>query len=464
MPGVTILVVMGGFGELVRSYRVAAGLTQEELAFRSGLGMRTISDIERGRTARPRRSSLDLLCRALDLDDRARQDLGAAFRPSQTGADRHAAGLRFRPYRAAGGGRRGESVTEPPAVPRQLPITARHVVGRADELNSLDDLLDRAGRDYGAAGIRVISGTVGVGKTTLALRWAHRAAEAFPDGQIYVDLCGFGPSEPMAPARAVQDLLTALHVPPKRIPASQEARVGLYRSLVSGKRMLIILDNARATAQVRPLLPGSSACAVIVTSRNQLTSLVAGEDARPVTLDLFSDSEAHELLARRLGSERVGGDPGTVSELISLCGGLPLALAIVAARASVGPAHMLHTLTAELRDARRRLDALDAGDAATSARTMISWSYQSLAEPAARMFRLLSMHPGPTISAPAAARLARLPLEQARRNLKELTQANLLTERTPGQFTLHDLLRSYAAEQATGDDTRPAAPLLLDQS
>ena len=239
-------------------------------------------------------------------------------------------------------------------------------------------------------------------------------ASRFPDGQLYVNLRGFDPSgNPVAPADAVRRFLDALWVPARQIPSSPEAQQDLYRSLLADRRMLIVLDNARDTEQVRPLLPGGPSCLVLVTSRNQLTSLVAAEGAHPVTLDLLSPAEADELLAQRLGRERLAAEPGVAAELIDLCARLPLALSIAAAHAAMQPDLPLTALAGELRDAGGRLDALDAGDAA-SVRAVFSWSYENLGAPAARMFRLLSLHPGPDITAAAAASLAGIQLAQAR--------------------------------------------------
>jgi len=347
------------------------------------------------------------------------------------------------------------------AVPRQLPTYTPHFVGRAGELAALTGLLDRApGRSQpeaipGTVVISAIGGTAGIGKTALALRWAHQVASRFPDGQLYVNLRGFDPAgSPVRPAEAIHGFLDALGVEPAHIPVGLDAQAALYRSLLAGRRLLVLLDNARDSDQVRPLLPGSETCLVLVTSRSQLSSLVAGEGAHLLGLDLLSVTEARELLARHLSLDRVSCEPGAVDELIELCARLPLALSVVAARAAARPTFPLAELAGELRDARGRLDTLDAGDLATNVRAVLSCSYRNLGGPAARMFRLLSAHPGPDISAPAAASLAGVPLLQARKALAELTSAYLATERVPGRFAFHDLLRSYAARQAASVGTR----------
>lgn len=360
-----------------------------------------------------------------------------------------------------------DQVTAHQVVPRQLPAATRHFAGRAGALKALAGLAAEAAETSQATVISVIDGTAGVGKTTLALHFAHQAAERFPDGQLYVNLRGFDPAAPpMTPAEALRLFLDALSVPAARSPAGLEAQTGLYRSLLAGRRMLVLLDNARDVDQVRPLLPASPGCLVIVTSRSQLTSLVAAEGAAPLALDVLTDTEARELLTRRLGPQPVADDPAAADELIQLCARLPLALSIAAARTVSQPGLSLAGLTADLRDARRRLDALDAGHVATNVRAVLSWSYHQLDGTTARLFRLLGLHAGPDVSAAAAASTAGLPLSQARRGLGELTRAHLLTEHAPGRFSSHDLLRAYAVEltqSADGEaERREATGRMLD--
>jgi tetratricopeptide (TPR) repeat protein len=302
--------------------------------------------------------------------------------------------------------------------------------------------------------ISAIGGTAGVGKTALALHWAHQVADRFPDGQLYVNLRGFGPSgTPATPGEAIRGFLDALGAPADRIPPTLDSQAALYRSLLAGKRVLIILDNARDADQVRPLLPGSPGILVVVTSRRQLSGLVAAEGAHAITLDMLTQADAADLLARRIGTNRTAAEPGPAAELIELCARLPLALAVTAARAVAHPNFPLTALAAELRDEQGRLAALDAGDAATSVRAAFSWSCRHLTPAAARMFRLLGLHPGPDVSLPAAASLAGLPQHEARAALAELTTAYLLTEHAPDRFTSHDLLRAHAAEQARAIDS-----------
>jgi DNA-binding SARP family transcriptional activator len=346
--------------------------------------------------------------------------------------------------------------------PSLLPAAVPDFTGRSRELRALSAVPDRAD----GALVTAIGGTAGVGKTALAVHWARQAAAEFPDGQLYVNLRGFGPTSPLSSADALRAFLDALQVPAARIPATLEGRQALYRRLLAGKRVLIVLDNARDTAQVRPLLPATPTARVLVTSRNELASLVVSDGAAHISLDVLSVAEARQLLAQRLGPGRVAAEPAAASELIATCARLPLALAITAARAVAHPSFTLAALAAELRDARGRLDALSTGEDTTDVRAVLSWSYQSLHAPAARLFRLLGLHPGPEITAPAAASLAGLDLSVARRLLRELTRCHLLAEPAPGRFAFHDLLRAYATEQTTTVDTaadrRAATVRMLD--
>ena len=338
-------------------------------------------------------------------------------------------------------------------VPRQLPVAVGHFAGRTDELKALSGLLDQGGRPGGSVVISAIGGTAGIGKTALAVHWAHAQADHFPDGQLYVDLRGFDPTgSPLSVGGAVRRFLDALRVPAARIPADLDGQIDLYRTLLADRRMLVLLDNARDPEQVRPLLPGAAGCLVLVTSRNRLAGLVARDGAVPLTLDLLPSEEARVLLANRLGAERIAGWPDAVDALIGLCARLPLALNIAAARMALRPGHPLSVLVDELRDDGRRLTALDAGDAAADVRAVFQWSYRTLEPAAARLFRLLGLHPGPEISVAAAAGLAGTGRAEALRLLDALTAAHLLAEHVPGRYSFHDLLRVYAAERADDED------------
>ena len=344
-------------------------------------------------------------------------------------------------------------------VPAQLPSALSVFAGRDAELASLDTLLPMAD-EAGSAGpdglvIAALSGTAGVGKTTLAVNWAHRVSARFPDGQLYVNLKGFDPvGEALDPDEAVRGFLEALGLPVTRIPADLPGRAGLYRSLLAGKRVLVLLDNARDVEQVRPLLPGSPGCLALVTSRNHLTGLVATEGAHPLTLDLLPAADARDLLIRRLGAGRVASEPAAVDDIIAGCARLPLALTIAAARAATNPGFPLAAFATELREATRALDPFDGGDRAADVRTVFSWSYRALGPAAARAFRLLGLHPGPDIDLAAAASLAAIAHDHARALLAGLTRAHLLAEQSPGRYAFHDLLRAYAAEQAQAHDSR----------
>ena len=337
------------------------------------------------------------------------------------------------------------------AVPAQLPAEVPGFTGRADQLKELDQMLPDGATDVM---ISAIAGTAGVGKTALAVHWGQRVRQHFPDGQLYVNLRGFRPDAvPVHPSEALRGFLDALEVPPERIPVDLAVRSALYRSLLADRRMLVVLDNADATDQVRPLLPGSRTCLVVVTSRNLLSGLVAAEGARPVVLDLVDSAEAHQMLALRLGRERLAAEPEAVDEIIARCTRLPLALAVAAARAATHPGFPLATLAAELRAARGGLDAFSGGDPATDVRAVFSWSYRQLSGPTQRLFRLLGSQPGPDISAPAAGSLAGLPAAAVHPLLTELAGVRLITEHTPGRYACHDLLRAYATELAHTSDT-----------
>jgi tetratricopeptide (TPR) repeat protein len=336
--------------------------------------------------------------------------------------------------------------------------------GRADELSALTRILDHADPERpGTVVISAIGGMAGVGKTALALHWAHQIAARFSDGQLYVNLRGFDTSNaPATHSEAIRGFLDALGVPPGRIPAAPEAQASLYRSLLAKKRMLIVLDNARDEQQVRPLLPASPRSLVLVTSRNQLSGLAAADGARLISLDVLTHAEAVQLLTVRLGHSRAAAEPEALSEIASLCACLPLALAIAAARAAARPGFQLEALAAGLRDMAGRLDVLDADDPAASVRAVFSWSTRQLGDPAARMFRLLGIHPGPDISVRAAASLAAIADAEARRLLRELARAHLIAEHVPGRYSFHDLLRAYAASQASTADRDTVIGRVLD--
>ncbi|MDX8037547.1 BTAD domain-containing putative transcriptional regulator [Lentzea sp. BCCO 10_0856] len=341
-------------------------------------------------------------------------------------------------------------------VPRQLPPAHPHFVGREHELARLTETLGT--RPGEPVLISAINGIGGVGKTALALQWANRVADRFPDGQLYADLRGFDTrADPLDPLAVARDFLTALGV--EQIPKSDDRLITAYRSALAQRRVLVVLDNARDVEQVRPLLPGGTANLVLITSRNRLQGLVASEGAHPVALDVLDEREAVGLLTERAGADRIAAEPEAVSRLVARCAGLPLALGIVAARAAYGDS--LTALADELE--KERLEALDVDDPATDVRAVFSWSLRSVSEAAARLFVLLGLHPGPDFTVAAAASLARLPAAAARRALTELVTVSLVATTRTGRFVLHDLLRDYAAERAAElPDQHEAVRVMLD--
>jgi DNA-binding SARP family transcriptional activator/tetratricopeptide (TPR) repeat protein len=337
-------------------------------------------------------------------------------------------------------------------VPRQLPAGVAHFAGRTAQLAELRAWMEAAESSDEAVRVLVIGGTAGAGKTALAVHWAHQSAAEFRDGQLYVNLRGFDPSgTPVTAANALRWFLGAFGVTEEQIPDSVDAQSALYRSVLADKRVLVILDNARDAAQVRPLLPGSPSCLVLVTSRARLPGLAATEGARLLPLDVLTGPEARELLAGRLG-DRASAEADAARQLTESCSGLPLALSIVAARAAARPLMPLAELSRELADAQGRLDALDAGDALASIRAVFSWSCQQLSEPAFRLFRLLGLHAGPDVTIPAAASLAAVSPAEAAAAVAELADAHLIAEHAPGRYAFHDLLRAYAADLARTTD------------
>lgn len=342
-------------------------------------------------------------------------------------------------------------------TPQQLPATISQFVGRTHELDTLTAQLNQAEDSASTAMITAIDGTAGIGKTTLALHWARTHSDQFPDGQLYVDLRGFDPRGiPVTPQEAIRGFLDAFQIPADRIPIKIDDQAALYRTLVEDRRLLVVLDNARDVDQVWPLLPGSPSCLVLVTSRQQLGGLVARNRAVLITLDFMTTEEARQLLATIIEPERIQAEPDAVDELIRYCVGLPIALSIAAARINAEPHLPLSTLVGQLREQRQRLGALATGGSQfTDIRAVFSWSYTALSTRAARLFRLLGLHPGPDISTLAAASLVGLPEHDTHQLLIELTQAHLIKQHVPGRYQFHDLLRVYATEQANIEDSEP---------
>ncbi|GAA1300266.1 hypothetical protein GCM10009634_58250 [Saccharothrix xinjiangensis] len=327
-------------------------------------------------------------------------------------------------------------------APRQLPAAPGVFAGRVAELAALDRALAPAGP--AVVPLSVIGGAGGVGKTWLALTWAHRNLHRFPDGQLFADLRGFGPTgRPVEPAGAVRGFLTALGADPDRLPPDLDALSALYRALIAGRRVLVVLDNAATTDQVVPLLPGSPTCAVLVTGRATLASLIDRHGARHLSLDVLTRAESRDLLTARLGAGRVDAEPDVADELVALCGGHPLALAITARQAATRPAIPLAGFAAELRELG--LEALDHDtDPAAGLPTVLSWSLHHLTDRQRAVFALLGTAPGPDTDLPAATALTGLPRARTREVLRALEDHCLLERRPHGRYRMHDLIRAYA--------------------
>ena len=417
-------------------------LTYRELAARTGWSQAAIGEYFVGKTLPPT-DRFDVLVRLLGATPAEQGTLATA---------RDRVEERRRGARAEPNGR---------SVPRELPAPVYGFTGRAEQLAALDELL----RPGGPASVVVsaVAGTAGVGKTALAVHWAHRVADRFPDGQLYMDLRGYDPSEPVRPDQALAAFLRILGVAGPDIPPEVAERAARLRSLLAGRRMLVVLDNAGDAEQVRPLLPGTPSCLVLITSRDSLAGLVARDGARRIDLDVLSPAEAFTLL-RTLVGDRVDAEPAAAAALAEHCGRLPLALWLVAEMAIGRPDVALAALADDLRGEQHRLDALDAsGDRRTAVRAVFSWSYRHLSAAAARAFALLGRHPGRTFDGYAVAALVDTDVADARRLLDELVRAHLLVEQS-GRYGMHDLLRAYAAERAESDvdDAGAAVTRLCD--
>ncbi|MFI8817171.1 MULTISPECIES: AfsR/SARP family transcriptional regulator [unclassified Streptomyces] len=358
------------------------------------------------------------------------------------------------------------------AVPHQLPPATRCFTGRTAELalleralgQSPDETADRApGGGSGAGPVCVISGGAGVGKTSVALHWAHRNTRRFPDGQLYVDLRGFArEGAPLAPTEALRLLLCGLGADPGAVPAGQGALAGLYRSVVADRRVLIVLDDAADAEQVAALLPASAGAAVLVTSRRRLTGLAVTQGARTVSLSTLSGADSRELLGHRLGEARPAAEPKSTAALVEQCAGLPLALAVVAARAAARPGFPLAALAEELRDEAGRLTALGTDDPSADVRTALRLSYRALGGAAAGAFRLLSAVPGPDIGLGAAGSLLGRSPASARALLRELEAVHLVEQHRPGRYRVNALVRLYSAELREAEPFERALRRVLD--
>ncbi|MEV4511088.1 tetratricopeptide repeat protein [Dactylosporangium sp. NPDC049525] len=423
------------FGALVRAHRQRLGLTQEELATKAGLSVRSIVKLEGGRIAVPRPPTVRLLAVVFGLTGSAADD----FR-------RCAAGVTVDP--AAGLPPAGRVPADGGRVPAQLPPDVSTFTGRETQLAALDAMAAATADQPTAAFVAVVTGPAGVGKTALALRWAHHVRDRFPGGQLYVNLRGYDPAQPVTAADALARFLTALGVAAQDIPVDVDDRAARFRTETADRRVLLLLDNASSVEQVRPLLPGTASCAALVTSRDTLPGLVAVDGAHRVEVDLLPPGDANALLRRLIGT-RARAEANAVATLAEQCARLPLALRVAAELVVARPDATLADLVTELHDQRRRLTLLAAGDdPRASVSAVLSWSLRHLPPAAAHAFGLLGLHPGPDLDTYAAASLTGGSPAEARTTLEVLARAHLVHRTGPNRYGMHDLLRAYAAEQA----------------
>lgn len=418
-------------GEALKSLRRSAGLTQEALAERSGVSVRGLRKLESGLVAGPRRATLEALADALELTGEGRAD----FLSGSAGAEER-------------------SIAAPTAlVPRQLPLRLTSFVGRAEEVGILDEAVRHSVTDPGSnAGtvVATLSGLPGVGKTALAVEWGYRAASNFPDGQLYLNLRGFdAKNEPLSPDEALRVLLTSLGVPETGICHGLEARIGQYRTLVSTMRILVILDNAVDSGQVRPLLPAGRGSAALVVSRRRLPGLVAEVGAVPVSLGVLRPEESRELIMRRLltGTRTVEAQPAELQPLVDVCSGLPLALALVASRAQLEP-EMISQYAAMVSPAGHRLSVLASSDGSTSFEALFLASLDGLSGDAQRCFVRLGLGVSSELSLAELASLCGCGFDEAQRLVRELVDASLVQAAGGGRLALHDLIWEFVTERA----------------
>lgn len=408
----------GYFRRLLIQSRLAAGLTQEELAERSHVSARTLSNLEGGYVARPRRATVLRLADGLGLTGRAAERFLAAAR-----------------------GHRSEEL---PPMPGQLPPDLADFTGRGGEVERALAVLTRASSPDHRSLVVALEGGGGMGKTSLALHLAHRLRDRYPDGQLYVNLAG-SRDEPVPVAEALAGFLIALGVRPDALPEDDQQRAALYRSTVADKRVLVVLDDGRDGAQVRPLLPGGPRCAALVTSRRRLTDL---EGSEHLPIGELAEDEAVELLRRVAGPERVAAEPAASRGLVTACGRLPLAVRIAASRLAVRPSWTVASLLRRLEEPENTLDELSIGDLAV--RASFRMSYRRLPADQARLFALLSLWPGQHVPVPVAAALAGESLPRVELALEQLVDAHLVETPVSGRYQLHDLLLAYARELAGG--------------
>ena len=426
----------GSLGALLRQYRLAAGMTQETLADRSGISAQAIGTLERGTRRFPHQHTVGRLAEALRLSaDEHAELVAAASRPSTPKAP----------------------TAERPVV-AQLPASVQGFSGREDVLVAMDALLADD-----AVVISAIAGTPGIGKTTLAVHWAHRVRSRFPDGQLFLNLRGHGGGAPLTPHEALSRLLCRLGLEPGAVPTDVESAAATYRSTLAGQRVLVVLDDAVDAGQVRPLLPGSPGCLALVTSRYRLDGLVARDGAKRLVLDALTTGAAHTLLAHVLGPERIAAEPEAVEELVELCARLPLALRIAAAHLLGRPSRSIGTFVTTLRAGDRLGSLAVPGDPDTAVRAAFDLSYTALEPLPRRVFRLMGKMPGPDLTSDAVAALADLDLTETERCLDAITAAHLVDEHQPGRYTFHDLLRLYAGERAELEESTADLALAVER-
>jgi DNA-binding SARP family transcriptional activator/tetratricopeptide (TPR) repeat protein/transcriptional regulator with XRE-family HTH domain len=435
------------FGRLLARFRVARGLSQEELADRSGMSVRAIGNLERGQVRRPRRTSIALLCQALALTDAQRAAVEQAAAELDGGADG-----------------RADARPEPAQLaPRQLPPDVADFTGRELTLERLHARMRERGRGSTAVVITAAVGKAGVGKTTLAVHAAHQLRRSFPDGQLYVNLRGVE-AQALDPTHVLDGFLRALGIDGHAIPEGVDERARLYRSLLADRRMLVLLDNAADAAQVRPLLPAGAGNVVLITSRARLAGLALTE---VIDLDVLPPEEAVELLGKIIGADRVASEPEAARTVVALCGYLPLALRIAGARLAAKPHWRLRQLADRLGAQQRRLDELTTGD--LEVRASVALSYQGLGALERRAFRLLGLLEVPDFAPWMLSALLEVPADEAEDVAERLAEVQLLDsvgEDAAGQlrYRFHDLLRLYARERLTAEDTPAARDAALERT
>ncbi|AUG80626.1 Helix-turn-helix domain-containing protein [Kitasatospora sp. MMS16-BH015] len=437
-------------GPLLRGLRTRAGLSQEELSHRSGISVRAVADLERGRARGPQRRTVQALAQGLGLDEAGARQLEQAASPGRSRP--HTA----RPAATTESGAPGRPVrTAEPRTALLLPRAVADFVGRDRELAEVSAVLDRA--DAAHAPVVLVCGQPGLGKTAFAVHAAYRLAERFPDGQYSIDLLGMA-EEPTSPHEALGRVLSALGVPAGGIPAGTEARSGLFRTVVRDLRAVFVLDNAADEEQIRPLLPGAGRCLTIVTGRRTLAGL---EAVHRIELALLQPGEAVELLGRILGPQRVGEEQQAAHRLAELCGQLPLAVRIAGQRLAGRADERLGKMAVQLAREDRRLDLLQAGT--LRVRNAFELSYRQLSPPAQVVLRRAALTAGVDFSLESAARLARLPLREAALHADELVDAGLLQPHASAErYRFHDLLKVFAGERLAAQEQPSEREAALD--